>query len=119
MNRLGYIAVPYLFLMFLAFAVVDGVRAAIKRSRETRGKNKILSLYGPPTLSPYAHECVDRPHLTCPACAWSEDRNKERGQSIVEVCLVLTAVIILATVAYHMGMHIREALHDAFEVFHH
>src|SRR5208337_4600093 len=23
-----------------------------------------------PTRNPYAHECVDRPHLPCPACEW-------------------------------------------------
>ena len=79
MNKLGYIAVPYLFLMFLAYAIVKGVRAAIKRARGTH----------------------------------------ERGQSLLEVCLVLAVVLILSTVAYHMGMQIREALHDAFEVFHH
>ena len=24
--------------------------------------------------SPYPHECVDRPHLICPACAWAEEQ---------------------------------------------
>jgi hypothetical protein len=28
------------------------------------------------TLNPYAHECVDRPRLLCPACEWATRHEK-------------------------------------------
>ena len=36
-----------------------------------------------PILSPYGHECVDRPNLPCPACEWAQEHrmrseNKEK-----------------------------------------
>lgn len=36
MDKLGYIAVPYLFLLFLGYMIQDGIRAAVKRTRVTR-----------------------------------------------------------------------------------
>jgi hypothetical protein len=118
MNKMGYLAVPYLFLMFLAFAIVDGVRAAVKRARVTRNLAHETENPATPMLSPYAHECVDRPHLTCPACAWSEQRYRIRGQSLLEVCVMLTIVLALAAALEHGGVHIREALRDVVTCFH-
>lgn len=34
-------------------------------------------------FSPYAHECVDRPHLDCPACKWVEEQ-EARAPSVRE-----------------------------------
>lgn len=29
-----------------------------------------------PELAPYPHECVDLPHLPCPACEWQKEKDK-------------------------------------------
>lgn len=34
----------------------------------------------PPLRNPWVHECVDRPHLPCPACAWSDAMKFQLGQ---------------------------------------
>lgn len=33
-----------------------------------------------PMLNPYVHECADRPHLVCSACAWAEAARVKREQ---------------------------------------
>lgn len=33
-------------------------------------------------LAPYAHECVDRPHLPCPACEWQQRRAEEAAHEL-------------------------------------
>lgn len=40
--------------------------------QESSGKGKVK-------LAPYAHECIDRPHLPCPACEWQKKRFVEDG----------------------------------------
>lgn len=91
----------------------------------------------------YAHECVDRPNLTCPACAASGQmyviplcgpdmdkaipipdvgsfenltRRGSKGQSLVEVCAMLAVLLVLAVGARHVGMHIFKALREVVTV---